>query len=291
MTQADEASQVITPNLAGVLRLANKWILVGDHMQLPPIIKGETQDVLQKTLFEKIAKYPDLDESILVKLDIQHRMPTELADFISSTFYDGNLKTEPGKSVNFINYNHQILQDERCISLVNVKQSEEISYKNSIEEANWVDKTVKDLIDSGWLMRDEREKPTIGVIAPYRAQVALLRRRLEEGFNGCETFEPGFWNQVVDTVDRFQGDEREIIIISLCIRPNETRIPRIYEDKRRINVSLSRAKKKLWVVGYLPGMDLIPGFKEFKAYAEANPQFCSIESDETYNYNSGNELF
>ena len=94
----DEASQIITPNLLGALRLAERWILVGDHKQLPPIVIGDTTGVLKKTLFEKIAEDTSGQENILVQLDTQHRMPSVLSDFIGRTFYGGNLRTAEGCS-------------------------------------------------------------------------------------------------------------------------------------------------------------------------------------------------
>lgn len=124
-------------------------------------------------------------------------------------------------------------------------------------------------------MGDGGNKPTIGIIAPYRAQVALLRRKLENEFDGSVD-DNKIWIDVVDTVDRFQGDERDIIIISLCLRRGSKSIPRIYEDNRRINVALSRAKKKLWIIGCIEEMKRIPTLRAFKEYASNHLDTCLL---------------
>jgi len=227
----DEASQVITPNLIGALRLAEKWILIGDHKQLPPIVVGDTTGVLEKTLFEKIAEQAQGRENLLVQLDTQHRMPPVLSDFIGQTFYGGNLRTaescmQPSLSVSI---DHPLMHPEHCIGLVNIPwDSNVLQIRKSKQEADWIADTLKTLIDSGWPLIGETGKPTIGIIAPYRAQVALLRRTLEKKLEVLG-FGSDIWSQIVDTVDRFQGDERDIIVLSLCLNPEHKHTPRIYQ--------------------------------------------------------------
>ncbi|MCW5971653.1 MAG: AAA family ATPase [Blastocatellales bacterium] len=273
----DEASQIITPNLVGVLRLAKRWVLVGDHKQLPPIVVGDTTGNLAATLFEAIAEHPERDTSLIVQLDTQHRMPTTLSDFIGNTFYGGRLKTAATavKRSHLVACAHPLIATSRCISLVNVAQSSEaIHLKQFIDEAKWITDTIAELAKHDWPLRDNAEKPTIGIIAPYRAQVALLRRCLERRFDGKVEHE--FWNDVVDTVDRFQGDERDVIMLSLCLRQGSERIPRVYEDERRINVALSRAKMKLWVVGSIADMERIPVLKAFRHHTITHPEVCTV---------------
>lgn len=280
---ADEASQIITPNLIGALRLAKRWILVGDHKQLPPIIIGDTSSkVLHKTLFEEIAEYPSSDKTLLVQLDTQHRMPTALSDFIGSTFYGGNLETSENAAQHkmHIKCTHPLMTTHHCIALVDIEQPSADSYHKQFEnEAKWAACTLKQIFDQGWPLKDKKDKngkPTVGIIAPYRAQVALLRRILGNELKNIA--KPEFWNDVVDTVDRFQGDERDIIILSLCLRKGSERISRIYKDERRINVSLSRAKKKLWVIGCIDEMQRIPAMKAFREYVAKHPEVCTVES-------------
>jgi DNA replication ATP-dependent helicase Dna2 len=266
----DEASQIIIPNLIGVLRLAKRWILVGDHKQLPPVVSGESSAILEKTLFERIAADTSMQENIMVRLDTQHRMPPELSDFIGCAFYGGNLRTADGCSLREcpVRIDHPLMTSDGCIELVHVEPSAaDVSMKQSTEESRWIAEMIHTLIDGGWPLRYADGKPTIGIIAPYRAQVALLRRTLEQRFEG--RVEPVFWNQLVDTVDRFQGDERDIMMLSLCMQPGSSTIPRIYQDERRINVALSRARMKLWIIGCIDAMQRIPAFKALKEHTEA----------------------
>ncbi|MBN2566197.1 MAG: AAA family ATPase [Candidatus Eisenbacteria bacterium] len=279
----DEATQIITPNLVGVLRLAKSWILAGDHKQLPPIVVGDSRDVLEQTLFEQIAENPARDESLLVQLDVQHRMPVGLSTFIGSTFYGGNLRTSPECAQRRASrcLAHPLMTTDHCIALVDLGEcTEQALFKQYPEEAQWVTRTMAELHAQGWPLRNGKGKPTIGIIAPYRAQVALVRRYLEKEFDGVA--EPALWNEVVDTVDRFQGDEREIIMLSLCLRPGGDRIPRIYEDERRINVALSRAMIKLWVVGSISEMRRIPVMRALRQYVSNHPEVCLIESDRAF---------
>ncbi len=265
----DEASQIITPNILGVLRLARQWILVGDHKQLPPIVADDTTGVLENTLFERIAGNTCGQENILVQLDTQHRMPSALSDFIGKTFYCGNLRTaeESIRQGWPVTIDHPLMRPDCCIGLVNIGDlADDIAMKQSNRESRWIADMLKMLIDGGWPLCYLDEKPTVGIIAPYRAQVALLRRTLEKRFEG--RVNPVFWNQVVDTVDRFQGDERDIVMLSLCMHPGSDGIPRIYQDERRINVALSRARMKLWIVGCIDAMCRIPALNAFKLHAE-----------------------
>ena len=265
----DEASQIITPNIMGVLRLAHRWILVGDHKQLPPVVAGEASASLEKTLFERIAEDTSVQENILVRLDTQHRMPAVLSDFIGVTFYGGNLRTTDGCSLREcpVMIDHPLMEQNGCIGLVHIEPSAaDASLKQSSEESLWIAEMIQTLIDGGWPLRYADGKPTIGIIAPYRAQVALLRRTLEQRFEG--RVESAFWNQIVDTVDRFQGDERDIMMLSLCMHPGSDTIPRIYQDERRINVALSRARMKLWIIGCIEEMQRVPVFKALKEHTE-----------------------
>jgi DNA replication ATP-dependent helicase Dna2 len=265
----DEASQIITPNIMGVLRLAQRWILVGDHKQLPPVVAGETSAILEKTLFESIAEDTSMQENILVRLDTQHRMPPALSDFIGGIFYGGNLRTADGCASREcpVMIDHPLMKQNNCIALVHIEPSAaNVAMKQSIGESLWIAEMIQTLVDGGWPLRYADGKPTIGIIAPYRAQVALMRRTLEQRFE--DRVEPAFWNQLVDTVDRFQGDERDIMMLSLCMQPGSDTIPRIYQDERRINVALSRARMKLWIIGCIDAMQRVPAFKALKEHME-----------------------
>lgn len=241
----DEASQVIIPNAIGTIRLARKFILVGDHKQLPPVIQSEEAKDLSHTLFEELYNNSSACESTKVMLDIQHRMPEQISNFISNEFYNNKLNTFKSKSNSVIELNDvnsdyvPILQSKNAIELIDVKSSNN-NANQSYQEAVMIKEILKTLLSSGF------NHSRIGVIAPFRAQVAEIRRNIEleliEYFDDHNSIK-----NMVDTVDRFQGDERDVILFSLTI--GESEIPKLLQDKRRLNVAISRAKMKFIAIG------------------------------------------
>lgn len=261
----DEASQIITPNLAGSLRLAKSWILAGDHKQLPPTITSAAGKILRKTLFEQMAESLQNNPDLIVQLTDQYRMPPNLSNFISHNFYHGKLKTAVIRQSRFISAKPPdfLTADKSDMVLVDIKpETGRPQAKQFHREALWIADAVASFNNqSSWL--ESGSKPSVGIVAPYRAQVACLRAALEERFN--KNFQADL-NDLADTIDRFQGDERDIMILSLCLQKGEGGIPRVYQDERRINVALSRAKSKLVIAGCLAAMDSIPIFKALKNY-------------------------
>lgn len=117
------------------------------------------------------------------------------------------------------------------------------------------------------MANNPRENKKIGIIAPFRAQVAEIRRQAEERLvPQLSLYEI---KQIVDTVDRFQGSEREVVIFSLTIL--DMHVPEILKDRRRVNVALSRAQKKLIGVGnwsFVHGVDVLQELKEYVQNSE-----------------------
>lgn len=269
----DEASQIILPNLLGVLRLAHTWILIGDHRQLPPVVSEETADVLGVTLFESLAEKFDQDPTHLVRLNVQHRMPPAIAHFISQQFYSNKLHSAESCTNNAgaALTDHPLLHRHVPLQFIDVKdRADPIHPRQSADEARWIAATLKELYASGLPVMDGAGRFTVGIIAPFRSQVALIRRQLEQD---CATWgNAAQWAQLVDTVDRFQGDERHIIFFSLCLHPDQKYVSRTYQDARRINVALSRVKSHLCLVGDLSALDQVPTLKNFLNYAMKHPQ-------------------
>lgn len=260
----DEASQVIAPALVGALRLASKWILVGDHRQLPPIILAPEARVLARTVFECLCEKLAGDTDKFVRLSVQHRMPSEIADFVSETFYGGTvISSEHCRST--LSYIPGVDAPGGAPKAARVIDTGAVGADRPVRqfpiEAQRVVDLLREIKAGGTSLTGPAGKPSVGVIAPYRAQVALLRRLLESNLDG--DFGGSFWEQVVDTVDRFQGDEREIIIISMCVDAHASRVPSIYQDERRLNVALSRARQRLIVVGDVGGTLHIPVLDSF----------------------------
>ena len=256
----DEASQMIIPNSIGIIRLASSFILVGDHFQQPPVIQNPRAKNLSKTLFQTLFENDKIPLSTKVMLDTQHRMNPVIGDFISQAFYDNQLKNN--NKLNFEKIYEgsdaptnisKICDPEDIITLVHTENHNHAINAKSVEEDAEV---VLDLVE--FLIGKNINPKNIGIIAPYRAQVALIRRKIE---NFISKIDLKFSSkEMVDTIDRFQGDERDIIIFSISL--SESITSNLLKDKRKINVALSRAKKKLIVVG---NWDLANDYKVFNS--------------------------
>ena len=264
----DEASQMILPNSIGVIRLASAFILVGDHLQQPPVIQSARAKDLSRTLFQTLFENEKLPQSTKVMLDTQHRMNPVIGSFISSTFYNDKLKNNDSlefekiysdsESVSMVS---KICEPDDVITLVHAENhSHALSVKSVEEDAEIILDLVEFLISKGVNPKD------IGVIAPYRAQVALIRRKIESFISKMNM--KISTKEMVDTIDRFQGDERDVIIFSMCL--SEYIKSDLVKDKRKINVALSRAKKKLIVVGNWDLADKYTAFKSLFEYVKEN---------------------
>ncbi|MAV64389.1 MAG: hypothetical protein CMG00_04270 [Candidatus Marinimicrobia bacterium] len=265
----DEASQMIIPNSIGVIRLAESFILVGDHFQQPPVIQSPNAKDLNKTLFQTLFENDKIPSNTKVMLDTQHRMNPVIGNYISRTFYDNELKNN--NSVTFSNIYKpvqetskvgKICDPKNIITLVHCKSDKSnVGSKSVDEEAEVILDVINFLINKGISTN------SIGVIAPYRAQVAMIRRKIEMFYSNNHSLIINS-KQIVDTIDRFQGDERDIIIFSMCLSDHIK--SDLLKDKRKINVALSRAKKKLIVVGDWDLADNHETFKSLLVYVEKN---------------------
>jgi Superfamily I DNA and RNA helicases and helicase subunits len=221
----DEASQLTEPGTLAAINLADRFVLVGDHRQLPPVVRAEND--LQKSLFERlIDRYP----AAKVTLDRQYRMSQQIQAFPSAEFYDGELRPAKagvaGQTVGDLGVDPETLPAE-LQGRVNYIDPEGAADGNvNLTEANRVANIVSAYVDAGV------DREDIGVIAPFRAQVAEITNRT---------------TATVDTVDRFQGSSKEVIIVSF-VASDDLDSP-IFEDPRRVNVALTRAKKSLTLVG------------------------------------------
>jgi superfamily I DNA and/or RNA helicase len=233
----DEATQASRAATAIAFSVSEKLILAGDHKQLPPFAASDDMlgDVQRLSLFETlINRYSD---DIAVMLRTQYRMNEAIAAFPNDTFYDGELETADQNR-------DWTVDDLSSLMGIDIKGSEQEcedghSYYNP-EEAEAAAKQVKLLTISGLSPSD------IGVIAAYSGQVEEIKQQVRQ-------LDVDDVHQVaVDTVDAFQGSEREAIIVSL-VRSNSNAdsgfltVPD--EGPRRLNVALTRGRKRLVVIG------------------------------------------
>ncbi|EMA13472.1 AAA domain-containing protein [Haloarcula marismortui] len=224
----DEAGQLTEPGTLAATTLADRFMLVGDHQQLPPVVQSE-DETLSTSLFERlIDAHPDAG----VMLDRQYRMAQHIQAFASREFYDGQLRPATGEVA------AQRLDDLDGVATASLPEAlrDRVAFVDSggsqvgntnPTEADRIAEIVASYRSAGVPSAD------IGVIAPYRAQVAEISKRLPD--------------VTVDTVDRFQGSSKEVIVISFVA--TGTLDSPIFEDYRRINVALTRAKKALVLVG------------------------------------------
>jgi len=243
----DEAGQLTEPDALAPIARADRFVLVGDHRQLPPVVRADPGDAagvavgesagadqgiadLSRSLFERlIDAYPDAG----VTLERQYRMAQAIQAFSSGEFYDGALRPATGdvaaQSVaDLPGADPAALPAHLRDSVAFVDPDGTQEGNANPTEAAAVAEVVGDFVDAGVDPGD------VGVIAPFRAQVAEIGGRAPD-------------EVVVDTVDRFQGSSKEVIVVSF-VATGSLESP-IFEDCRRANVALTRARKALVLVG------------------------------------------
>lgn len=260
----DEACQAVEPASWIPLLRAERVVLAGDHCQLPPtIISVEAaREGFGVSLLERmVAMHGD---AITRRLDVQYRMNTAIMDFSSKEFYDGALLADdsvaaylladiPGVETSDLTTTPVEFIDTAGASYDETQEDDGASRFNR-EEASLVLRRVDALRSAGVAAKD------IAVISPYAAQVRLLREMVDAKIDGGEAIE-------VDSVDGFQGREKEAVIISL-VRSNSSGEIGFLADTRRMNVALTRARRKLIVIGDSATIGGHPFYARFLEYVE-----------------------
>jgi DNA replication ATP-dependent helicase Dna2 len=242
----DEAGQLTEPATLAATNLADRFVLVGDHQQLPPVVRAEND--LRRSLFERLVeRYPEA----AVLLDRQYRMSQRIQYFTSEEFYDGRLRPATGdvaaRSLDDLpDVDRRALPADLRDPVTFVDPDGRQVGNTNPTEADRVAAIVEAYIDAGVDPGD------VGVIAPFRAQVAEITKRVRDGV-------------AVDTVDRFQGSAEEVIVLSL-VATGDLDGP-IFEDHRRVNVALTRAKRALRLVGDSEALSSEPFYARMLAWA------------------------
>lgn len=240
----DEAAQALEAACWIPIRKADRVVLAGDHFQLPPTVKSPQalREGLGNTLMQAIANNQP-DAVSLLKL--QYRMNDEIMRFPSEWFYGGMLQSAPE-----VKY-RSILDFDTPITWVNTEEmdcNEEFigeSYgRINKPEAELTISQLKEYITKIGRERFLGERIDVGVISPYKAQVQYLRQLIKKD----AFFKPYRQRITVNTVDGFQGQERDVILISL-VRANEKGEIGFLGDLRRMNVAITRARMKLIILG------------------------------------------
>ncbi|RZK78476.1 MAG: DUF2075 domain-containing protein, partial [Pedobacter sp.] len=238
----DEAGQALEPGCWIPILKSAKLILAGDHCQLSPTIKSAeaARKGLSKTLLEKaIALHP---ESVVL-LEEQYRMHQDIMGYSSKVFYDGLLKAHSSVA------ERVLFPGDKPLLFIDTagrgfdEKQEGTSVVNP-EEAQFLLQHLADYLEGLKAHYSSTDFPGIGIIAPYQEQVKVLRAGLISS-NVPEEL----WSKItINTVDSFQGQERDIIYLSLT-RSNDEQNIGFLADIRRMNVAMTRAKSKLVVIG------------------------------------------
>ncbi len=288
----DESSQATIPSILIPISKAKRFVLAGDHRQLPPTIISQKARKLEKTLFEELINYYPQKSTIL---NVQYRMNNFLMRFPNKEFYGGKLKTgEAVKNISlqdiiFKKQNNDIMPQKNLkkvsgayeklypqfqkiqkkldnpdipflfldTSQIEKRFEKRIKDSNSIQnplEADIVNIIIHIFLKSGFSQKE------MGIISPYQDQVNLISSRT---------------NIEVKTVDGYQGREKDIIIIS-TVRSNENREIGFLKDLRRLNVSLTRARRKLIIIGDTSTLKIDQTYHNLIKNAEENGCLMNI---------------
>ena len=259
----DEAAQALEAACWIAIRKVGRVVLAGDHCQLPPTVKSiaALKGGLGKTLMERIVEQkPD----VVTLLTMQYRMNERIMQFSSDYFYNGAVTTAPEVSHRgILDYDLPMV----WIDTADVDGKEEFVGESfgriNRAEAELTLATLQDYFDKIGKNRIFDESIDVGIISPYRAQVQLLRKMIRQK----EYFRPYRRMITVNTVDGFQGQERDIILISL-VRSNDGGDIGFLRDLRRMNVAITRARMKLIILGSAQTMTSHPFYKKLYEFVE-----------------------
>ena len=279
----DEAAQALEAACWIPMRRASRVILAGDHCQLPPTVKSiaALRAGLGKTLMERIAENKP---EVVTLLKIQYRMNEEIMRFSSDWFYHGEVESAPqikyrsiledGSPITWIDTSNE--ENQVTIEGDDVVSGEKRDDMNFHEqfvgesfgrinkaEADLTLLTLAEYLTQVGKRRVLEESIDVGIISPYRAQVQYLKRLLKK----YEFFKPYRRLISVNTVDGFQGQERDVILISL-VRSNDEGQIGFLKDLRRMNVAMTRARMKLIILGDKSTMTKHPFYQKLWEYVE-----------------------
>lgn len=263
----DEACQCTEPAMWPAVLRADRLILAGDHCQLPPtVVSAEAaREGLGRSLMERLVQ--DYGQTIYRRLTVQYRMHEAIMDFSSQQFYAGELIADASVREHWLPDLSGVSEDDIASPIIEFWDTAGAGWDEELEpdglskrnpkEANWVVAQVRKLLDSG-LKPDQ-----IAVIAPYAAQVRLIRNRMQ--LSAIE----------IDTVDGFQGREKEAIILTL-VRSNPEGEIGFLSDTRRTNVALTRAKRALRVIGDSATLANNIFYRDMLDYFESHNAYHSV---------------
>lgn len=269
----DEAAQALEPACWIPILKCEKVVFAGDHQQLPPTIKSVSaaKGGLANTLFEKIIR----TKKIGSLLKVQYRMNEKIMNFSNGQFYDNALTAH--ESV----INHTLLPEEEALEFIDTagggfgeQMNPETLSRYNKEEADFLLRHLQALLQKvleSEINSNAAAAISIGIISPYKAQINLLSDSLQnfEVLNNMKE------NIAIDTIDAFQGREKDVIYISL-VRSNEKGEIGFLKELRRINVAMTRARKKLVIIGDSATLGQHQFYSDLIDYASENGGYKSV---------------
>ena len=268
----DEAAQALEAACWIPIRKVSRVILAGDHCQLPPTVKSfaALKAGLGKTLMERIV---DNKPEVVTLLRMQYRMNEEIMRFSSDWFYGNQVESAPEVKyrsildldipMTWIDTSEFELSEDSHLTFKEQFVGESFGRINKAE-AELTLLALENYFQKIGKARILDERLDVGIISPYRAQVQYLRQQLRKK----EFFKPYRHLISVNTVDGFQGQERDIILISL-VRANDEGQIGFLRDLRRMNVAITRARMKLIILGDASTMTRHPFYKKLYDYIES----------------------
>lgn len=270
----DEAAQALEPACWAAILKADRVIFSGDYQQLPPTIKSPeaAKGGLEQTLMQKVARRHPQCVSLL---DTQYRMHRDIMGFSSRWFYHGKLKAAPEVADRIVSpLDTPLMWIDTSQCQFGERQSRTLSRSNS-DEARLLIHTLRDYIEMIGISRIQDERVDFGIISPYRAQVRLIRKLLK-----WQKFFRSLRRQItVNSVDGFQGQERDVIIISM-VRDNADGNIGFLRDLRRMNVAITRARMKLIILGNAETLSQHKFYGQFIEYVKEHGDFVTLPPPE-----------
>ena len=277
----DEAAQALEPACWAAILKADRVIMSGDHQQLPPTVKSmeAVKGGLADTLMQKVV---GLHPQCVTLLTTQYRMNEEIMAFSSHWFYHGRLQAAPEVAHRLVSPLDTPLTwlDTSGISgnPEDSGHSELRTKSNSLsnaQEARLVIHALRDYIEMISPQKIESERVDFGIITPYRGQARLIRRllKMQHYFRKLKR------HITVGTVDGFQGQERDVIVISL-VRDNAEGNIGFLRDLRRMNVAITRARMKLIIVGNAQTLSRHRFYRELAEHFRRHGEFIEVQLSE-----------
>lgn len=270
----DEASQISEPMSWIPILKCERVIFAGDHFQLPPLVKSQKAEYLKRNLFERLIE----NENLGILLNVQYRMSNAIMGFANEYFYQNKLMADASVIDNSLQNNSEDPELSNSLEFIDTagcgfeeEQNEETLSLLNPGEVKVLFAHLEKLTEK---MRNNQleqlEKLSCGIIAPYKAQIQYLQEEAEEFFASHNIN----LKTEIKTIDGFQGDEKDIIYVSLVRSNNKNEIG-FLSELRRSNVAFTRARKKLVVIGDSSTLAVNDYYKKFIDYCEKSGSYRS----------------